>query len=158
MPRPRTADRDTTINAAAKAGKIRGADADHYRRMWDADPNSIRRLLTGRVEEGGLMPGLVRVEDGPPDGYDESWLSPAERDVAARTRASNPAPAPATAAPASAPTTAATATAGDDDEYESSWLSPDERDRIAAAKDGRPPAGPIDFEDGEARRAAGAGQ
>src|SRR5438067_1161812 len=61
-PRRPGVDRETAIAAAIRDGKIDGARADEYRRMWDANPGIIRRLLTARVEDGGLMPGLVRAE------------------------------------------------------------------------------------------------
>ncbi len=73
--------RDSVLDEAVRAGKIAAASREDYRRKYDADPVAIRRLLTARVEEGGLMPGLVGPGEDPvtaaPGGYDSSWLEPA---------------------------------------------------------------------------------
>ena len=46
--------RDNVLDDAVRAGKIEAAARDEYRRMYDANPVAIRRLLTAAVEEGGL--------------------------------------------------------------------------------------------------------
>ena len=147
--------RDNILDDAMRAGKIAAANRDEYRRMYDADPVAIRRLLTARVEEGGLMPGLVGPGEDPasaaPGGYDESWLSPIERERIARATGGPNAPRPQPSRASAAP-----AAEGSGDEYDPSWLSAEERGRIAAAKEGRLTHDRVQFEDADARRAAGA--
>lgn len=154
------ADRDATIDAAARAGKIRASDAPRYRKMYDAQPDVIRNLLTAKVDQGGLLPGQVSAQENAAAlaAYDPSWLTAGERSALAGREALTPAPSPAPAAPASSAAEAASATEESGDEYDDSWLAAEERERIAAAKEGRLQAGPVDFEDAEARRAAGGGR
>lgn len=159
MTRHNTTDRDRVLDAAIRAGKIAAADRDRYARMYDANPHPTRRLLTARVEEGGLMPGLVGPGEDPatatPGGYDPQWLTPGERERVAKA-APLPSPAPA---PRSQPQRAASAPASAvGEQYDASWLSPEERKHIAAAKDGRTTHGPVQFEGPEVLRAAGAGR
>jgi hypothetical protein len=45
--------RDNTINAAIKAGKFAPGRADHFRELWDADPDGTETLING------MSPGLV---------------------------------------------------------------------------------------------------
>ncbi len=131
-------DRDSVLNQAIRSGKIAASDRDHYARMYDRLPTETRRLLTARVEEGGLMPGLRGSGEDPataaPGGYDPSWLSPLERE---RINAANR-PHPTPNAPRPSPKqTAAGAVPAASDEYPTDALSPAERERIAAAREGR---------------------
>lgn len=159
---PSNADRvrDNILDDAIRAGKIAAARREEYGRMYDADPVSIRRLLTAKVEEGGLMPGLVgpgedlTTAPGPSD-YDESWLSPIERERIAGARGGSR-PAPTAPSQPQAPRASSTPAQSTDDEYDATWLSGEERERIAAAKEGRLTHYRIQFEDADARRAAGA--
>ena len=147
--------RDNVLDEAIRAGKIAAADRDRYRRMYDSQPVETRRLLTARVEEGGLMPGLVGPGEDPataaPGGYDPSWLSPQERQrVAAQQSATAPATGresipPGAKAPPLAP--GAAPAAKDDEQYDPSWLSAQERQRIrgesppSPARDSSPVSG-----------------
>jgi hypothetical protein len=148
-------EREQIIQRALQERRISAAQVPEYRRLFDAQPDLIKQLLTAKSENGGLMPGLMANVDDTADtqGYDESWLSPAERQQIAARRAPVASPAPAAPAPTHA---SARAPAGGDD-YDESWLSPKERNRIAAAKDGTLDHGPIEFEDDSAKNAAGQG-
>jgi hypothetical protein len=160
--RRRPNDREAILDAAIRDGKIEASRRAEYARWYDANPAAIRNLLTASVEQGGLMHGLVRNDPGAvaasESEYDLNWLTAAERQRLAEIRSGAPvAQAPvARAAPTRAAVSAAPAPPGEADEYDPSWLSGEERERIAAAKEGRLTAGPVHFEDGEARRAANA--
>lgn len=83
-------ERETVIKAAIKAGKIAPADKASYQNMFKENPESARRLLTASVDKGGLREGLIPVSErgvaepdgegvAASDGYDQSWLTPKER-------------------------------------------------------------------------------
>lgn len=83
-------DRDSTIAAATKEGRIPPSRKEHYAAMWDKDPEGTRTLLTASEDKGGLAKGLVPVTERgsaePTDGsiaagseYDMSLLSAGER-------------------------------------------------------------------------------
>jgi hypothetical protein len=149
-----TSNRDETINAAVRDGKIRAADADQYRQMWDANPEPIRNLLTASVGAGGLMPGLIPASErqaATAGEYNEDWLSATERDRLAHVRTAS------VPAAASAPASAAAGGGDVPEEYVDAYLTPAERGRIAAIKAGEMPDGRVMFEDDAARRAANAG-
>jgi len=101
--------RENILDDAIRAGRIAASDRDRYARLYDADPRVTRQLLTAKVEEGGLMPGLVGPGEDPttaadPSGYDAGWLSPIERQRIAQAGGPSPAPSPAPApAPSPAP-------------------------------------------------------
>jgi hypothetical protein len=88
-----TADRDATITAAIKAGKVPNSRRDHWQQSWERDPEGTKHLLTAAVDKGGLAPGLIPVTEvgsSPPDealddqtAYPSDWLP----DVAARQAA-----------------------------------------------------------------------
>lgn len=152
-------ERDQIINRAIHDQRISASQADEYRRLYDAQPAVIRRLLTAKGGEGGLMPGLASDSDALDGDYDPTWLTARERAAlgARETTAPRPPAAPPAApAPAQASATAPVAANGDDG-YAEDWLSPKERSRIAAAKDGTLTHGPVEFEDDAAKSAAGAG-
>jgi hypothetical protein len=48
--------RDQTITAAIKAGKFAAGRREHYEKAWEADAEGTQKLLTAKVEEGGLAP------------------------------------------------------------------------------------------------------
>lgn len=71
--------RETLIGNAIRARKIAADRADDYRRLYDADPVTITRLLTAPVEQGGLMAGIAFDRSGQPapppeDEYPAEWL------------------------------------------------------------------------------------
>ncbi len=149
--------REQLIQRAIGERRISAAQADEYRRLYDAQPEIITRLLTASSAEGGLMPGLADAHafyEGATD-YPDAWLTPGERSALAARRTTAPAPPPAAPAPTQASSSAEPPPAGDD--YEQTWLTPAERNRITAAKDGSLDHGPIQFEDAAARSAAGHG-
>jgi hypothetical protein len=156
--RTRPAGRDQVIDAAIRDGKLAAGQRDEYQRLYDGNPSAIHNLLTARVEEGGLMPGLVgsgALLDE--HAYDESFLTPGERQMLASRRTAAPATPPAAPAPAPAPAQAVGASINpNDDDYPTGHLTSAERTRIQAAKDGTLVHGPVEFEDDGARRAAGA--
>lgn len=91
----RRAARDQIVFNAIKAGKIVPASKDRFLRMYDADPEGTKKLLTASIEEGGLAPGLVPVSEtgngGAPadansaEGLPEEWFGQAV--AAAKQRA-----------------------------------------------------------------------
>jgi len=64
MRRTRSADRDAVIAAAIEARKIPVANADQYRRRWDANPQAIRSL------HSQLSPGFPGSSSNPTTGLD----------------------------------------------------------------------------------------
>jgi len=56
-----TADRDRTIQAAIREGRIAPARAAQWTRSWDADPEGTRHLLTASEGEGGLAANTIPV-------------------------------------------------------------------------------------------------
>ena len=172
--------RENILDDAIRAGKIAAASRDEYRRLYDAQPQVTRQLLTAKVEEGGLMPGLVGPGEAAtaadPSGYDESWLSPIERQRIASAGGPSPAPSPAPApapspapavplgevgvsaeVPASPPRAQAQrasvpAAGGSGDEYPAGWLSGEERERITATREGRYTPDRVQFDEGVSPR------
>lgn len=70
--------RDGVVAAAVKAKKISAERADDYRKLWDASPQDVFRLLTAKVEDGGLMAGVnLGGEPFPeaPTSYPREWLA-----------------------------------------------------------------------------------
>jgi hypothetical protein len=63
-------ERDTVIASAVSDGKFTVARADHWRRLWDADPEGTRDVLAT------LRPNVVPVNDigQPGSGIDEAML------------------------------------------------------------------------------------
>lgn len=85
-------DRDATILAAVRAGKIPKSREAHWQAQWKNDAEGTKHLLTASVEKGGLAPGLIPVvEEGTSpsdealsdDAYPSDWLP----EVAARKAA-----------------------------------------------------------------------
>jgi len=85
-------DRDSTILAAIKAGKIPKSRQAHWQTQWDKDVEGTKHLLTAAADKGGLAPGLIPVtEEGTApsdealtdDAYPSDWLP----EVAARRAA-----------------------------------------------------------------------
>jgi hypothetical protein len=70
------------IAAAVRARKIVADQADNYRRMYDADPAAIRRLLTAPVAQGGLAAGIVPAATSipilPEEEYAAEWVGPSQ--------------------------------------------------------------------------------
>lgn len=111
------------------------------------------------------MPGLVGPGEAAtaadPSGYDESWLSPIERQRIASAGGPSPAPSPA---PAPAPSPAPAVPLGEvgvsagvrgegsgegsGDEYPDGWLSGEERERISATREGRYTPDRVQFDEG----------
>lgn len=92
-------DRDRVIAAAISDGKFPPARREHFERLWAADAEGTRKMLTASEAEGGLAAGNVPVvargsepqEDlqGDP-GYPLEWLPQHVREqVAARAEASS---------------------------------------------------------------------
>lgn len=57
------AERDRTIEAALKAGKITAAQREHFSKLWDADSDGTRTLLDGLA--AGLVPVSEHGHDNP---------------------------------------------------------------------------------------------
>lgn len=80
-------ERDNLIAAAVRERKIAADREADYRRMWNADPAVIRRLLTARVADGGLAAGQVVAGSSPPaapaepDGYPREWFGDGDMDM-----------------------------------------------------------------------------
>lgn len=71
------ADRDRLIAKAVADRKISADRADDYKRLYNANPQIIGRLLTAPVAEGGLVAGMnVGGEPFPelPTDYPTDWL------------------------------------------------------------------------------------
>lgn len=56
-----TAERDRTIQAAIREGRIAPARAAQWSRSWDADPEGTRHLLTAAEADGGLAANTIPV-------------------------------------------------------------------------------------------------
>jgi len=67
-------DRDETISAAIKAGKVPKSRTAHWQEQWNRDPEGTKHLLTAAVDKGGLAPGLIPIT--------ERGASPSGDDVA----------------------------------------------------------------------------
>ena len=69
--------RDRLIAKAVADRKISADRADDYRRMYNASPETIERLLTAPVAEGGLVAG-INLGGNPfpelPTAYPAEWL------------------------------------------------------------------------------------
>jgi hypothetical protein len=73
-----TATRDQIVARAVASKKIAADRADDYRRLFDADPRGITRLLTAPAEDGGLVAGInVGGEPFPTPAteYPREWLA-----------------------------------------------------------------------------------
>lgn len=75
--------RSGIVAAAVKEGRIAPAQRSHFENMFKSDPAGTEKLLTAKVEDGGLMPGTIPVEargqdiaatGQADDAYDPSWL------------------------------------------------------------------------------------
>lgn len=55
--RSTTRERDRIIRAACDEGRFAASRMEHYRRLWDDDPDSARTLLTADERHGGLARG-----------------------------------------------------------------------------------------------------
>src|SRR4051794_31059109 len=90
--RRRPNDREAILDAAVRDGKIEASRRAEYARRYDANPSVIRNLLTAPIEQGGLMPGLVRLDAGAAEdpGYDPNWLTASERQRLAEVRSAAP--------------------------------------------------------------------
>lgn len=67
--------RDYCVDEGIKAGKFPPSRRDHYRRLWDADPDGTMKLIDGLaaalpVNEIGTA-GTVEAE---PSEYPREWL------------------------------------------------------------------------------------
>ena len=71
------ANRDRLIAKAVADRKISADRADDYRRMYNASPETIERLLTAPVAEGGLVAGINLGGNAFPElpsDYPAEWL------------------------------------------------------------------------------------
>ncbi len=69
--------REALLDEAMHQGVIGGGLRAHYGECYDADPEGTRAYLRGLgLRDGGTAVASAAV---PADGYDESYLSPAER-------------------------------------------------------------------------------
>lgn len=78
-------DRDAAITAAIGEGRFSPAQREHFERLWDANPDGTRTLLTAEADKGGLAKGLVPVTaevgaagdgDGTgPEGEGTGWFN-----------------------------------------------------------------------------------
>lgn len=74
--------REGLIARAVRLRQIAPDRADDYRRLYDADPMGITRLLTAPVSEGGLMAGVAAAEapfEPAPTEYPREWLHDGSR-------------------------------------------------------------------------------
>lgn len=121
------AERDRILDDAIRAGKFRQDRRPMYAAMYDADPKGTKAIIA-------QMPGLPAELREDPQGYDTTFLSPAERDrITAAPSGDTPAAKPPAVKRSGTP-------AADAEEYPQGWLSPSERETIAAARRGEPPA------------------
>lgn len=70
--------RDLLIGRAVSARKIAPDRAEDFRRLFAADPNTVERLLTAPVEQGGLMAGVAELDNPrpiPPTEYPREWIA-----------------------------------------------------------------------------------
>lgn len=65
-------DRDNTIFAAIKAGKVPKSRQAHWQAQWKSDPEGTKHLLTASVEKGGLAAGLIPVDEEGTSPSDEA--------------------------------------------------------------------------------------
>jgi hypothetical protein len=71
-------ERDETITGAIKGGRIAAAQREHFSTLWDKDPEGVEKLLTAKVEEGGLaavIPAEAREVGVAGDGDDPAILA-----------------------------------------------------------------------------------
>ncbi len=63
-------ERDQVVAEAVRAGKFSAARAEHWKRLWDADPDGTREVM------GSLQKNVVPVDDiGTPGGqYDDALI------------------------------------------------------------------------------------
>lgn len=83
-------ERDTTLFTARDEGRFPPARLEHYRRMWDTDPEGTRTLLTADETAGGLAKGTVPLgpkgETPDPTGAGADGLTAADRTLLAASR------------------------------------------------------------------------
>lgn len=88
-----TAEREAFVDRAIRAGKFPPARRDHYLKLLSADEEGTRTFIEGLAEnvipvvEAGAQGFSTEGEAGDAHGYDESWLTPAERERVRSTRA-----------------------------------------------------------------------
>lgn len=84
-------ERETTLTAARDEGRFPPARLEHYRRMWDKDPEGTKTLLTAAEDQGGLAKGAVPLaakSDAPdPTGAGADGMTAADRELLAASRA-----------------------------------------------------------------------
>lgn len=77
-------ERERFLGEAVKAGKFAPARLEHWRGAYKADPEGAKAAIAGLAE--GLIPvgeqGAIPGEDTKAAAYNQSWLSPAERERA----------------------------------------------------------------------------
>jgi len=78
-------ERDRIVMAACEERRFSPARLAHYSKMYDADPEGTRRLLTAAEDQGGLAKGLRPV--GQPAHAAGSGLSSADDALVAASRA-----------------------------------------------------------------------
>lgn len=85
-----TRERDGVLMAARDEGRFPPARLEHYRLMWDKDPDGTRTLLTADEDKGGLAKGAVPLtakSDAPdPTGSDADGLTAADRTLLEASR------------------------------------------------------------------------
>jgi len=67
-------ERDRILSAACSEGRFSPARLAHYTKMYDADPEGARRLLTAAEDQGGLA-------KGPPRAVDAAGIGPTSDDA-----------------------------------------------------------------------------
>jgi hypothetical protein len=82
-------ERNRVISAAIADGKVPPSRRNHWERLWQQDQDGTKHTLTASVEQGGLAPGLVPVEqalghsspieDTTVDAYPAEWLPEVQR-------------------------------------------------------------------------------
>lgn len=65
-------ERDRIIDAAIRAGKVPKSRQAHWVSQWKVDVEGTKKLLTAKVEDGGLAPGLVPVDEQGASPSDEA--------------------------------------------------------------------------------------
>lgn len=77
-------ERDALLDGAQGEGRFPKSRRDHYAKLYEADRDGTRKLLTASAAEGGLAPGLVPVDA--PRGHSVA-ASEGGSDLLAHTRA-----------------------------------------------------------------------
>lgn len=93
-------ERDRIIAQAMGEGRFMPSRREAIERLWDADPEGTRIMLTASEDQGGLAPGFVPVEargTSPQDteltggqAYDSSWLPDHVRERVAAAHGQEP--------------------------------------------------------------------